>query len=98
MASAAQAQTDQDLLFTLESPNPELTGNFGSAVVEVPDADGDGQSDLLVGAVAENGGAESSGRAYLFSGATGELLHTLESPQPPRVRPLRHVGGRSRGC
>ncbi len=71
-----------ELLRTLESPNPVADGFFGSWVAGVPDADGDGRGDLLVGANRELGGAEGAGRAYLFSGATGNLLQTLESPNP----------------
>ncbi len=71
------------LLHTLEPPDPESGGFFGYRVAGVPDADGDGRGDLLVGAYAEDSGAYSAGgRAYLFSGATGALLHTLTSPNP----------------
>ncbi len=70
------------LLRTLVSPNPEQVGQFGILVAGVPDANGDGRGDLLVGASSEDGGAEGAGRAYLFSGATGALLHTLMSPNP----------------
>ncbi len=68
------------LLHTLESPNPAFVGFFGSAVASVPDADGDGRPDLLVGARYENGTAFDMGRAHLFSSATGNLIHTLTSP------------------
>jgi hypothetical protein len=68
---------------TLVSPNEESGGVFGHTVSAVPDADGDGKSDLLVGAIYESpNGLSQAGRAYLFSGATGALLHTLESPNP----------------
>ena len=77
-------------LRTLTSPNPQPGGGFGFSVAGVPDANGDGRGDLLVGAFGEDGGAPGAGRAYLFSGATGALLLTLESPNPeqdffPRV-------------
>ncbi len=70
------------LLRTLSSPNPETNGDFGVAVSGVPDVDGDGRGDLLAGAREEDGGAEDAGRAYLFSGATGALVRTLQSPNP----------------
>ena len=79
---AAGPAAAQESLFALQSPNPEYAGQFGSAVSEVPDADGDGKSDLLVGAFFEDVGATNAGRAYLYSGATGALLLTLESPDP----------------
>jgi hypothetical protein len=69
------------LLHTLASPNPVPSGDFGRALSGVPDADGDGRGDLLVGARGEEVG-EGLGRAYLFSGATGALLRTFESPNP----------------
>lgn len=63
------------------SPNPALRGAFGSAVASVPDANGDGRADVLIGAPNESpGGTSRTGRAYLFSGATGALLATLVSP------------------
>jgi hypothetical protein len=70
------------LLRTLESPNAERYGVFGFSVSRVPDVDGDGKADLLVGAPGETDGAVGAGRAYLFSGVTGALLRTLESPNP----------------
>ncbi len=62
------------LLRTLASPNERRSGFFGRAVSGVPDADGDGRSDLLVGAPGERVGGNDAGRIYLFSGATGALL------------------------
>jgi hypothetical protein len=73
-----------DLLHTLVSPNDGIGGDFGCSVAGIEDADGDGTADLLVGAFAEHAGAIKDGRAYLFSGATGELLHTFESPNSER--------------
>ena len=70
------------LLQTLVSPNPELDGQFGSAIAGVADANGDGRGDVFVGAPAEDGGAESAGRAHLYSGSTGLLIRTLTSPNP----------------
>ena len=70
------------VLLTLESPLPQGGGRFGGAVARVPDADGDGVEDLLVGADHEDGGDVGSGRAHLFSGASGAWLATLASPNP----------------
>ncbi|HEX8384823.1 MAG TPA: T9SS type A sorting domain-containing protein [Rubricoccaceae bacterium] len=69
-------------LRTLLSPNSEAGGRFGDAVASVPDADGDGKPDILVGASHEDGGGTDAGRAYLFSGATGLTLRTLQSTSP----------------
>ncbi len=70
------------LLQTLVSPNPELDGQFGNAIAGVADANGDGRGDVFVGAQGEGGGAESAGRAHLYSGSTGQLIRTLISPNP----------------
>ncbi len=70
------------VLYTLESSNPESLGYFGRSVAGAGDVDGDGRPDVIVGATNEDGGATNAGRAYVFSGATGEVLHTLESPSP----------------
>src|SRR6056297_2404946 len=73
-----------EVVQALVSPRPTTPGGaFGGSVSAVPDADGDGTDDFAVGAANEDVGAENAGRAYLFSGATGELLQTLESPVPP---------------
>lgn len=72
-----------DALLTLDTPAGEFEGSFGTSVGGVPDADGDGRGDVLVGAPGEDGGGLSNaGHAYLFSGSTGALLHALVSPLP----------------
>ena len=43
-------------------------GSFGGTVCSAGDVDGDGYSDLLVGAWLHSGGGELAGRAYLFHG------------------------------
>lgn len=65
------------LLRAQASPNVTISGYFGASVSGVPGVDGDGRSDLLVGAPGEN---YPTGRAYLFSGATGTLLHVITAP------------------
>jgi hypothetical protein len=74
------------LLHPLVSPDPRLGGAFGVSVSAVPDVNGDGRPDLLVGAPGEGPGPspQAAGRAHVFSGATGELLHTLQSPSEQR--------------
>jgi hypothetical protein len=70
------------LLYTLESPNAEDTGYFGSSVSGAGDVNADTYDDVIVGAEIEDGGATDAGRAYVFSGDGGGLLYTLESPSP----------------
>lgn len=70
------------LLHALVTPNPEAHGNFAYSVSGVPDVDGDGRGDVVVGAPFEDPDAspDSAGRAYIFSGSSGQLLWTLKSP------------------
>jgi len=64
-------------------PNPrELSGWFGEAVATVPDVNGDGCDDLVVGAPHTG---FFSGKAFIFDASTGALLHTLQSPDPESV-------------
>lgn len=71
-----------NLLFGLSSPTPESGGLFGGAVGRARDLDGDGVSDLAVGAPNESPGASpgGAGRVHLFSGVTGAWLRTIVSP------------------
>jgi hypothetical protein len=67
------------LLYTLISPG-DTTGYFGNWVSGVGDVDNDGYDDVIVGAWYEDGGSVDDGRAYVFSGQTGAVLHALVSP------------------
>ncbi|MFO0875375.1 MAG: hypothetical protein U0575_15590 [Phycisphaerales bacterium] len=71
------------LIRTHASPNATSQGYFGQAVAGLPDINGDGRGDYAVGAPGENGaGVNSSGRVYIYSGATGALIRTHTSPNP----------------
>lgn len=64
------------LLRTLNDPprgGAEAGAAFGSAIANAGDVNGDGVTDVLIGAPGE-------GRAYLFNGKTGALLLSIVSP------------------
>ena len=64
------------LIRTLEDPNrdgEEEGAAFGSALANAGDVNGDGVTDVVVGAPGE-------GRVHVFSGQTGALLYTIVSP------------------
>ena len=62
------------LIETLESPNAEENGVFGQAVAI-------SGNNIVVGALQEdNGGINSSGRAYVFNLESGNAISTLVSP------------------
>ena len=89
--STGQAQA---LLPTLEPPDLGTSALFGAAVAAVPDTDGDGHGDLLVGSPHGCGGPPLTGRAYLFSGlavatdsdpsAAAGALDLRAAPNPAR--------------
>ena len=56
---------------------PEPGGRFGAGVSGIGDRDGDGRADLIVGA--RDAGAASGGRAYVYDGASGALVTTLDT-------------------
>lgn len=63
----------------LESPRPLADGVFGQMVTWVPDVNGDGKADILVGAPEERTDG-FLGRIYIFDGATQALLREITPP------------------
>lgn len=76
---------DGTVLHAIDSPTPTAGGRFGASVAGIPDLDADGVPDLLVGAPGEETFYEISGRAYVFSGATGARVRTLVAPDEPHT-------------
>jgi hypothetical protein len=56
--------------------------NFGRKVAGAGDQDGDGVDDVIIGAPNHDGAGADAGRAYVFSGVTGEPLITLDGASP----------------
>ena len=70
-------------LRTLNNPTPQAGARFGRALAGVGDVDGDGVPDLTVGAPGQDvEGRDTQGQVFLFSGATGQQLRTLNNPTP----------------
>ena len=65
-----------DLLLTINNPTPDEDDYFGSRVASTHD------NNILVTALRDNTGGDTSGSVYLFDGTTGDLLQTFISPTP----------------
>jgi hypothetical protein len=61
----------------IDRPAPGANGNFGLALVNTGDVNGDGKDDLLVG-TDEHGG--SVGPVYVISGADGSVIRSISAP------------------
>jgi len=68
---------DGKLLRSFQAPQRQIGAGFGWSVASLGDLNGDGVPDLIVGAFAQDG----DGKAFVFDGQNGKLLHTLAPPQ-----------------
>ena len=71
-----------NVLLTLDDPTEQENARLGQSVANLGDVNNDGKPDFLVGAPGKDIGEEFSrvGVAYIFSGANGSVLRTLNDP------------------
>jgi hypothetical protein len=74
---------DGELLLTLDDPQPAAGEVFGWRITSAGDLNKDGAPDIVVGAPYKDVGANpSQGQAFVFNGADGKILYTLNNPAP----------------
>jgi len=92
---------DGSLLYALDNPDPQADGRFGSRIGTAGDVTGDGVRDLLIGASNNDlpagcgvgttattiaaGCYRNIGQAYIFNGASGAFVRTLNVPDADRT-------------
>jgi len=80
------------VLYTLTNNLVSNGADYGSLVLALPDLDGDGVNDLAVDAPHVSP-PDGSGRAYVYSGANGNIIWTLASPHPAETASFAAVSG-----
>jgi hypothetical protein len=83
---SARAQFEEADVTVLRTFEAESEGDsFGFVSERLGDLDFDGVPELIVGAPANGAGGRLAGRAYVYSGATGEQLHVLTGAAEDRL-------------
>ncbi len=54
-----------------------VSDNFGASVASAGDVNNDGFDDIVVGAYSNSSGGDLAGRAYVYSGQTGEAIYVF---------------------
>ncbi len=74
----------REAVYNVTNPDVQATGpRFGFEIAVIPDLNGDGLGDLVVGAGRQEvDGNAGQGRLYVFDGATGEPEYTIDNPDP----------------
>ncbi len=73
---------ESDIPTRLDNPDNQASGLFGASVAGAGDLNGDGYVDLIVGASAQDSGANNEGNAFLFFGSQNGIR---ESDTPIRL-------------
>src|SRR5690606_15555069 len=76
-AGVVRAWSGRDGALIWARSGPTAGARLGFAVAGVGDVDGDGRDDFAAGAFGEGPNGAQSGRVYVWSGASGALLHTF---------------------
>ncbi|MBA2767255.1 MAG: FG-GAP repeat protein, partial [Solirubrobacterales bacterium] len=72
-----------EVLYRIDSPEPQEGAAFGFFISAFGDADGDGKTDIAIGTDSQDvGGNDRQGKAWVFSGANGRLLYDVDNPRP----------------
>jgi len=79
----AIAGADGSILWSTLEPAGQAFASLGAYMSEIEDLNGDGCSELLVGAPFSGDSSDFlPGKAYILSGADGSIWYILESPEP----------------
>ncbi|MBI3598648.1 MAG: FG-GAP repeat protein [Nitrospirae bacterium] len=86
-----------NLLRRIDLPIPQPGAFFGSSIAVVPDLNGDGFPEILIGAPGMDiGGTLAAGMALLYSGHDGALIATISNPNPEQAaqfaNPVASIG------
>jgi hypothetical protein len=73
----------------VDSPNPTVGGDFGIAMVNAGDLNGDTEQDIVIG-TDEHGG--SVGQIFVLSGADGSTIRTISAPETGGTGTLESFG------
>jgi hypothetical protein len=78
VVSAGWGQSIRDTIYTVYSFDGEAAGDeFGYSVSGAGDVNNDGYDDLIVGGPKNDAAGTDAGRAYVYSGQTGDLIWTF---------------------